>query len=103
MQVLHEQVDKLDTSVGPNSVYVGEFPLYIITVCMSCVYTTFHYQVKAIYDFSPSSGCSDELAMRKDDVIIVLSKTDPNWWMGRNKSNGSEGLFPANHVKIINN
>ncbi|CAO3635850.1 unnamed protein product [Mucor fragilis] len=53
---------------------------------------------KALYSFQAES--SNELTLRPNDLIAILSKEDADWWQGRLK-NGDVGYFPANHVEII--
>ncbi|KAI8377387.1 uncharacterized protein BYT42DRAFT_341921 [Radiomyces spectabilis] len=43
----------------------------------------------------------DELAFEKGDVIQVVNKSDPDWWVGK-KDNGDSGFFPSNFVEIVN-
>ncbi|TFK47129.1 BAR-domain-containing protein [Heliocybe sulcata] len=53
--------------------------------------------VKALYDFTPSSG--DELSFRTGDVITVISEVLDGWWMG--ELNGQTGLFPTTYTEPI--
>ncbi|SAL97932.1 hypothetical protein [Absidia glauca] len=59
---------------------------------------------RAMYDFTPES--SNELALKRGDVVAILAKIDPItqapclWWHGRLRD-GTMGLFPANYVEII--
>ncbi|GAN01308.1 conserved hypothetical protein [Mucor ambiguus] len=53
---------------------------------------------RALYSFQAESP--DELTLRPNDLIAILSKEDADWWQGRLKS-GKIGYFPANHVEII--
>uniref|UniRef100_A0A8C5DIT3 Osteoclast-stimulating factor 1 n=1 Tax=Gouania willdenowi TaxID=441366 RepID=A0A8C5DIT3_GOUWI len=43
----------------------------------------------------------DELTLRVDDIIFIISKDtgEPGWWRGENA--GREGVFPDNFVSII--
>ncbi|ELP92474.1 elongation factor 2 kinase, putative [Entamoeba invadens IP1] len=41
---------------------------------------------------------SDELNLRRDDVVDILAK-EGDWWWG--KCNGREGTFPKNHVQEL--
>ena len=67
----------------------GKFPV-------TCV-RTMKYKVQAIFDCEPEE--SDELRLRKGDIITVLEKTSENWWKG--SCNGQEGLFPVSYVKDL--
>ena len=40
-----------------------------------------------------------ELPFSEGDVVTVLSTEDADWWRGRN-SDGAEGVFPSNYVKL---
>ncbi|OAD00839.1 hypothetical protein MUCCIDRAFT_156662 [Mucor lusitanicus CBS 277.49] len=53
---------------------------------------------RALYSFQAES--TNELSLRPNDLIAILSKEDADWWQGRLK-NGKIGYFPANHVEII--
>lgn len=59
---------------------------------------------RAMYDFTPES--SNELVLKRGDVVAILAKTDPItqapclWWHGRLRD-GTMGLFPANYVEIL--
>ena len=48
----------------------------------------------ALYDYQAQQ--SDELSFVKGNVITVLSKDHPDWWMG--ELGGNTGIFPANFV-----
>lgn len=52
-------------------------------------------QVRALYPFNDHG-----LHMQKGEVMILLSKTSPEWWSVR-KSNGTDGFAPANYVVEI--
>ncbi|KAG7465735.1 hypothetical protein MATL_G00156670 [Megalops atlanticus] len=51
--------------------------------------------VVSLYDYSANR--SDELTVRRGDIIQVLYKDNDNWWFGR-LANGQQGYFPANYV-----
>lgn len=56
-------------------------------------------KVIANYDFKPENP--EELEIRRGDIIHVLNKNDPNWWMGeitRGNAQASRGLFPMTYV-----
>ncbi|XP_064624696.1 jouberin-like isoform X2 [Lineus longissimus] len=52
-------------------------------------------QVVALYDYNAAR--SDELCLRRGDVVTVLYKDNDNWWMGE-LLDGQQGFFPANYV-----
>ncbi|XP_035225862.1 spectrin beta chain, non-erythrocytic 1-like isoform X1 [Stegodyphus dumicola] len=52
-------------------------------------------QVRAMYKFS-----GQDLEIDKGEVMILLQKTNADWWNVR-KSNGQDGFVPANYVTEI--
>lgn len=58
----------------------------------------FRPKVIANYDFKPHDP--EELEMKRGDIITVLDKKDPNWWMGELSRNNKQvrGLFPKTYV-----
>eukprot|EP00079_Xenopus_tropicalis_P014715 XP_004911622.1 PREDICTED: SH3 domain-containing protein 21 isoform X1 [Xenopus tropicalis] len=54
---------------------------------------------RVMFDYKPF--LPDELALKKGDVILLISKEtgDEGWWQGEH--NGKTGLFPDNFVLII--
>lgn len=52
-------------------------------------------QVVALYDYNANR--SDELTVRRGDVIQVLYKDNESWWFGR-LANGLQGYFLASYV-----
>nr|XP_022910961.1 spectrin beta chain, non-erythrocytic 5 isoform X3 [Onthophagus taurus] len=53
-------------------------------------------QVRALYPFNDHG-----FTMAKGDVMILLNKSNPDWWCVRKKTSGVEGFAPANYVKEI--
>ena len=51
--------------------------------------------VVALYDYTAQR--SDELHLKRGDMITVLHRDTENWWMGQ-LPNGQQGYFPANYV-----
>ncbi|XP_076604762.1 jouberin isoform X1 [Chaetodon auriga] len=51
--------------------------------------------VVSLYDYNANR--SDELTVRRGDVIQVLYKDNDNWWFGR-LNNGQQGYFLASYV-----
>lgn len=49
-------------------------------------------QVKALYPFNDHG-----LSMQKGEVMILLNKSNPDWWCVR-KADGTDGFAPANYV-----
>ena len=54
-------------------------------------------QMIALYPYTAQN--SDELTFVKDDVIVILSKDEPDWWRGQLGS--AIGLFPVNYVQPL--
>lgn len=52
-------------------------------------------QVKALYPFNDHG-----LKMNKGEIMILLNKSNPDWWCVR-KLDGTEGFAPANYVVAI--
>lgn len=55
-------------------------------------------KVIANYDFRPSDN--EELELKRGDIVTVLEKKDPNWWMGEiiRGNQICRGLFPKTYV-----
>jgi len=53
-------------------------------------------QCTALYNYAAQE--SDELTLRKGDIITII-KEHPDWWEG--ELNGRVGVFPANYVQKI--
>uniref|UniRef100_A0A3Q4GUR5 Abelson helper integration site 1 n=1 Tax=Neolamprologus brichardi TaxID=32507 RepID=A0A3Q4GUR5_NEOBR len=54
-----------------------------------------NHTVVSLYDYKANR--SDELTIRRGDVIQVLYKDNENWWFGR-LENGQQGYFLASYV-----
>jgi hypothetical protein len=54
-------------------------------------------RVIAMYDFEARDDT--ELGFKEDDMIEVINKDDPDWWIGR--LNGRIGEFPANRTAML--
>lgn len=58
---------------------------------------------RTLYDYQAAED--DELTFDVDDLITNIEKVDPGWYKGViTYKNGTkkEGLFPANHVRLLN-
>ncbi|KAJ1866911.1 cytoskeletal protein binding protein [Coemansia sp. RSA 989] len=54
---------------------------------------------KVLYDFS--SDDPEELSVKEGDTVLILDKSDPDWWQVRESPpNGRAGLVPAAYVEI---
>jgi len=70
--------------------------LLVVYMCFCC---DVQPKVIANYDFKPDSP--EELELRRGDIIHVLHKNDPNWWMGeitRDNTQVCRGVFPNTYV-----
>lgn len=58
-------------------------------------------KVVANYDYKPQD--SEELELKRGDVVVVTKKQDDNWWEGQvvRGSTVSRGLFPMTYVTVI--
>eukprot|EP00040_Diaphanoeca_grandis_P030782 m.182709 g.182709 ORF g.182709 m.182709 type:complete len:482 (-) comp32130_c1_seq1:69-1514(-) len=53
---------------------------------------------EALFDFSGASA--EDLPFNKGDQLTIINTSeDPNWWLARNK-NGKKGMIPANYVEV---
>lgn len=57
------------------------------------------YNMCGVVNFAFEAEDFDEISLTKDERINIVSKDHPVWWLGI-KSDGSKGLFPANHVSL---
>ena len=55
--------------------------------------------MKALFDFKAEE--EGEISFKKGDILMVLEKPDPNWWMGMLDSERTKGLFPSTYVRAI--
>ena len=55
-------------------------------------------KVIANYDFKPQD--QEELELHRGDIITIIDKKDPNWWMGEiiREHRICRGLFPKTYV-----
>uniref|UniRef100_A0AAQ5XJR3 SH3 domain-containing protein n=1 Tax=Amphiprion ocellaris TaxID=80972 RepID=A0AAQ5XJR3_AMPOC len=88
MQSVKEQLDSV--LVNPHCVLLEPFSCNIQLFGL-----LFIFQVVCLYDYRANR--SDELTVRRGDVIQVLYKDNDNWWFGR-LVNGQQGYFLASYV-----
>lgn len=50
------------------------------------------------FDCEPNKP--DELALYAGEEVLILDRSDPDWWKGKNQA-GQEGLFPSNYGEIV--
>lgn len=53
---------------------------------------------RVLYPYASTQ--SDELILRKNEVIEILEKTEEDWWRCRNTS-GDEGMAPLNYLEVL--
>lgn len=54
----------------------------------------------AMFDFNGEEA--NELDLTKGESLIILNRTDPEWWLGKRIRDGVIGLFPYNYAKLVN-
>ena len=52
-----------------------------------------------MYDFVAEE--SEELSLKKGDVVEVLDKEDPNWWLVKEQTGERQGLVPSNYIQLV--
>ncbi|KAJ9194713.1 hypothetical protein DTO166G4_1615 [Paecilomyces variotii] len=58
--------------------------------------------IKAIYDYEPEPGNSQELAFTKGDFFHVVSREDdPDWYEACNPLNEARGLVPVSYFETV--
>ncbi|RHZ54807.1 hypothetical protein Glove_423g32 [Diversispora epigaea] len=55
-------------------------------------------KAKVIYEYDADGD--DEITLKEEEVVVILDKSEADWWKGRNE-NGEVGLFPSNYVELI--
>jgi hypothetical protein len=56
-------------------------------------------QCRALYDFEQEQA--SDLGFQRGDVIVVLNRSQGDWWTGRSERTGSTGQFPGNYVELL--
>ncbi|KAK5671102.1 hypothetical protein QVD99_002863 [Batrachochytrium dendrobatidis] len=54
-------------------------------------------RVVAIYDYDPVE--EGELAIRENDILVVVDDSDPDWWLVKHTTHNKEGLVPKTYVE----
>jgi hypothetical protein len=52
----------------------------------------------ALFDYTKTD--TDEISFSTGDEIIILNKSNLDWWEGRRLLGGDIGYFPANRVQV---
>jgi hypothetical protein len=74
---------------------VGIFP-YNYVELRDSVGTSFPL-VRALYDFSAQG--EGQLSFKKGDMITLTKEISVDWWQGKLRRTGDQGIFPANRVE----
>ncbi|KAH9031363.1 SH3 domain-containing protein [Lactarius pseudohatsudake] len=53
--------------------------------------------LKASYDYVPQSG--DEIEIKEDQLLLLVEKTDDDWWRVKVKGDDQSGLVPSAYVE----
>ncbi|KAH9031352.1 hypothetical protein EDB85DRAFT_1346228 [Lactarius pseudohatsudake] len=53
--------------------------------------------LKASYDYVPQSG--DEIEIKEDQLLLLVEKTDDDWWRVKIKGDDQSGLVPSAYVE----
>ncbi|KAH9000105.1 hypothetical protein EDB92DRAFT_1829327 [Lactarius akahatsu] len=53
--------------------------------------------LKASYDYVPQSG--DEIGIKEDQLLLLVEKTDDDWWKVKVKGDDQSGLVPSAYVE----
>ncbi|TCD70400.1 cytoskeletal protein binding protein [Steccherinum ochraceum] len=59
--------------------------------------------LKASYDYDPQPDAEDEIALKEDQLLLLIERTDDDWWKVKVKTGDEEegptGLVPAAYVE----
>ncbi|KAH7916094.1 hypothetical protein BJ138DRAFT_996415 [Hygrophoropsis aurantiaca] len=60
--------------------------------------------LKASYDYEPQADSEDEIAVKENQIVFLLEKTDDDWWKVKIKGDSQDedspsGLIPAAYVE----
>lgn len=56
--------------------------------------------VIALYNYAKRSD--SDINFDKDDILIILDKSNNDWWKARNTRTREEGYIPSNYVAATN-
>ncbi|KAK7582758.1 hypothetical protein V9T40_014203 [Parthenolecanium corni] len=62
---------------------------------------THNHKMEAVVLYDYSAQETDELTLKKGDVITKIQTMDGGWWEGTLSKDGKRGVFPDNFVKVI--
>lgn len=54
---------------------------------------------EAMYEYRPTDD--SDLPLYRGSQILVIEKVNPDWWRGRDKASGREGVFPSSYVRVL--
>eukprot|EP00116_Pleurobrachia_bachei_P017340 sb/3477602/ len=55
--------------------------------------------VVALYTYQKRSD--SDISFEKDDILIILDKSNKDWWKARNTRTRQEGYIPSNYVAPV--
>ncbi|THH29133.1 hypothetical protein EUX98_g5055 [Antrodiella citrinella] len=59
--------------------------------------------LKASYGYDPQPDAEDEIAIKEDQILLLIERTDDDWWKVKVKTEGEEegpvGLIPSAYVE----
>ncbi len=44
---------------------------------------------------------TDEIDLTQNDMIVIQERDSSGWWRGLNQTTNESGLFPSNHVCVV--
>ena len=53
----------------------------------------------ALFDYE--SATKDDMTIKKNDQLIVMDKSHPDWWLARNLRTKDTGYVPFNYITSI--
>ncbi|KAL9650725.1 hypothetical protein ABK040_001779 [Willaertia magna] len=56
---------------------------------------------RVLEDYDPKS--SDEIALTKNDLVLVHERDNSGWWKGVNLTTNEKGLFRSEHLALVDN
>ena len=70
-------------------------PCHVLTVNAICL------QPKVIADYDFKAGEDEELDFKRGEIITIIHKRDPNWWLGEimRGNKPCRGLVPSTYVR----
>lgn len=57
--------------------------------------------IKVLYDYKYTTRDGHEVTITKDEKLILLAKTNSDWWHAQRVTENQPFFVPANHVEEI--